>query len=82
MESAQAAQVAATGAPPFTWPKLLGDWREIVFTLSWHQHQGSGLACDVATALEMEIGDALWFVERINERRKDEAEALRKASKG
>lgn len=56
-------------------------WRETIFALGWQQHQGSGLICDVGTAMDLEVGDALWLVERIGKQRKADNEAMRKASR-
>lgn len=56
-------------------------WREVVFGLSWRQHHGSGLTCDVSTAMDLEVSDALWLLDRITEQRKRESDAIRKGSK-
>jgi len=57
-------------------------WREGLFQLCWQQHGGSGLAVDVATALEMSTSDRDWLLERIGEQRSREARELAKAAKG
>lgn len=59
-------------------PVDLDTWRENLFQLTWQQHGGSGLNASVADVLGMYVADRDWLLERIEERRSEEAEALRK----
>jgi len=57
-------------------------WGEGMFQLCWTQHGGSGLGCSVTEALDLQVGDRDWLLERVAAQREQEAQALRKASKG
>jgi len=51
-----------------------------VFDLCWHQHGGSGLAIDWASAMELLVEDRDALLEQIAERRGIEAKAIKDAS--
>lgn len=55
---------------------------EIVDALCYVAHGGSGYGFTMADVLEMELGDAIWYVERLHENRQAEAAAIKRASKG
>ena len=65
------------------WPGVdLELWRERLFRLCWTQHGGSGLRCDVGTALALPVGDRDWLLERQTEERRAEAKAIDEAGRG
>lgn len=45
--------------------------------MCWQQHGGSGLNVSWRDVLEMSVSDRDWLLEKIEERREDEARALR-----
>jgi hypothetical protein len=49
--------------------------------LCWRQHGGSGLGLTWREALDLDTGERDWLLERIDEQRSREAEALRKAAR-
>lgn len=49
--------------------------------LCWSQHGGSGFAFTRADVLDMDADEIDWMIEEAGERRKREAEAIRKATK-
>jgi len=53
-----------------------------VFQLCWRQHGGSGLGATLDEALELEVGDRDWLLERIGDQRSREAKEIEKAAKG
>ena len=64
------------------WPLLKKEhWREALFQLCWTQHGGSGLHCSITEALDLDISERDWMLERIEEQRKKEAAELRKAAR-
>ena len=68
------------GGPHILFPDVsLEDWREAVFALGWHQHEGSGLTCSYSDIMEMQVSDKYWFCKRIAKQRGDEADAIKKA---
>ncbi|WP_428262163.1 hypothetical protein [Haliangium sp.] len=56
--------------------------REAVFSLCWTQHGGSGLGWSRAEALELDVAELGWWLERVAEQREAEARAIEKASRG
>ena len=55
--------------------------REAIFQLCWTQHGGSGLGWSRAEALELDVAELEWFLERIDEQRGREAHALERAAR-
>ncbi len=51
-----------------------------MFEVCWQAHGGSGLSCDVATAYDMGLDEIRAFHALIQQRRKDEAAAIKRAS--
>lgn len=58
----------------------LGTVREWRHQLTYIQHGGSGYGFTLADVNEMQISEMLWYLDRLNEARKAEAEAIRAAS--
>lgn len=56
-------------------------FKELVFSLSYIEHGGSGLGWSCNEVLSLELGEALWYLERLNNERKKEAAAVRRATK-
>ncbi len=59
----------------------LETWREGVFQLCWRQHGGSGLGATLDEALNMNVADRDWLLERIGDQRTREARELDKAAR-
>ena len=59
----------------------LETWREGVFQLCWHQHGGSGLGATLDEALNLDVADRDWLLERIGDQRTREARELDKAAR-
>ena len=79
--SIQTKEDAAAGAH-LIWPVIEAKhWREALFQLCWTQHGGSGLHCSITEALDLDISERDWMLERIEEQRKKEAAELRKAAR-
>lgn len=57
------------------------DVREAIFQLSWIQHGGSGLGWTRTEALELDLAELAWWLERIDEQRTREARALERAAR-
>jgi hypothetical protein len=57
------------------------DIREAIFQLCWTQHGGSGLGWTRTEALELDLGELAWWLERIADQRAQEARAIEKASR-
>ena len=55
----------------------LDSWRARMFALCWHQHGGSGLSIDWASALELPVEDQRALLELVADRREAEAKAIR-----
>ncbi len=53
-----------------------------MFSLCWTQHGGSGLGWSRAEALELDVAELGWWLERVAEQREAEARAIEKASRG
>src|SRR5262249_47750550 len=69
--------------PDDVFPRLtLDDWRESLFRIGWQQHGGSGLRVSRGEALEMDVSERDWLLERIDSEREREAKAIEQASKG
>jgi hypothetical protein len=51
--------------------------REAFFYLLYRQHGGSGLNLSYTEMLSMDLGEILWFLQRLAETRDDEARALK-----
>jgi hypothetical protein len=51
-----------------------------MFMLTWRQHGGSGLGISWSDALELELNDRDWLVERILKQRRREANEIKKAA--
>ena len=56
-------------------------WREAMFGLCWFQHGGSGLGISLGAALELDVGDRDWLVERVSTQRSREARELERAAR-
>jgi len=59
----------------------LDDWRETIFGLCYTPHGGSGLSFSYGDVLDMPLADAVWFTERLDEQRSDEASKIRRSSR-
>jgi hypothetical protein len=57
------------------------DIREVIFQLCWTQHGGSGLGWTRSEALELDLNELTWWLERISDQRVQEARAIEKASR-
>lgn len=55
--------------------------REAMFQLCWVQHGGSGLGWTRAEALELDLAELDWWLERVGEQRSKEARAIERATK-
>lgn len=67
---------------PYIWPYITTEQvREAMFTLNYHQHEGSGLTWTREDFLNADIGEIIWFVERLQDQREAEVKAIRKAHK-
>jgi hypothetical protein len=53
----------------------------VIFQLCWTQHGGSGLGWTRSEALELDLGELSWWLERISDQRAQEARAIEKASR-
>ncbi len=63
-------------------PRIEREWlREVTFALTYKQHGGSGLNFSLSEVLDLDFGDMLWFLERLNEQRASEARAIREQSR-
>ena len=55
--------------------------REAIFQLCWVQHGGSGLAWSRSEALELDLCELNWWLERVGDQRGKEARAIERAVK-
>ena len=55
--------------------------REAIFQLCWVQHGGSGLGWSRSEALELDMADLNWWLERVGDQRGKEARAIERAVK-
>jgi hypothetical protein len=51
-----------------------------MFVLTWRQHGGSGLGLTWHDALDLDLTDRTWLVERIQKQRRREAQEIKKAA--
>lgn len=51
-----------------------------MFVLTWCQHGGSGLVIGWRDALDLDLNDRNWLVERIHKQRRREAQEIKKAA--
>jgi hypothetical protein len=51
-----------------------------MFLLTWRQHGGSGLGITWGDALELELAERDWLVERMQKQRRREAQEIKKAA--
>jgi hypothetical protein len=54
---------------------------EAIFQLCWTQHGGSGLGWTRTEALELDLAELSWWLERIDDQRTREARALERAAR-
>lgn len=54
----------------------------MVFQLCYIQHGGSGLGWEPSAVLDLPLGRATWYLDRLWQERKAESDAMKKASKG
>ena len=52
-----------------------------MFQLCWTQHGGSGLGLTLGEALELQVADRGWLLERIGTQRSREAREIEKAAR-
>jgi hypothetical protein len=50
-----------------------------MFRLCYTQHGGSGLGLTFSDVQEMPLADVQWYIERLEEARRDESSAIRNA---
>ena len=60
----------------------VGELREAMFLLCWHQHGGSGLNVAYSDVLEMSVAERNWWLQRVAEQRDAEGQALSEAARG
>lgn len=58
------------------------DVREHAFHLLYKQHGGSGLDLDYDAVMDMEFNEIEWWVEKLNNKREQEADALKGPTTG
>jgi hypothetical protein len=54
-------------------------WRSSLFHLMYSQHGGSGLVITYADTQSMDLSEVFWFLQKLQETREAEVEALKKA---
>lgn len=57
-------------------------WRVRGFELCWTAHGGSGLGLSWEDVLNLPVSEAEWLYNAVDRRRREEAKAMRAASKG
>jgi hypothetical protein len=51
-----------------------------MFMLTWCQHGGSGLGLTWSDALDLDLNDRNWLIERVLKQRRREAQEIKKAA--
>jgi hypothetical protein len=51
-----------------------------MFVLAWQQHGGSGLGLTWRDALDLDLSDRNWLIERVLKQRRREAQEIKKAA--